>query len=240
MMHMTGPSSIRITTLNLRHGGSSRVPAIADWLLETESNVIVCTEFRQGASGDRLSERLAQAGYVHRVAASQVSALNTVCIFSRHAVEAVHVDLPAKEQHRLAAIRIGPLTVAGVYFSQLKAKLPLFEYLLARPKELLGPAVLTGDFNTGLHHLDEDGATFYCANEFRRLSQTGWVDAWRLINGDARDFSWQSNAGNGFRIDHAFVTSDLAHRITRAVYDHSPRSGLTDHAALSVDLSHLV
>ncbi len=81
--------------------------------------------------------------------------------------------MPAKEQHRLAAIRIGPLTVAGVYFSQLKAKLPLFEYLLSCPKELLGPAVLGGDINSGLHFLDEVGATLYCADEFRRLSHIG-------------------------------------------------------------------
>jgi exodeoxyribonuclease-3 len=235
-MNVTGSDPIKITTLNLRHGGSIRVPAITDWLVATDSDVIVCTEFRQGSPGDQLSERLGQAGYVYQFAASQVSALNTVCVFSRPPAQAVLLDLPAKEQHRLAAVRIGSLTVAGVYFSQLKAKLPLFEYLLSCPKELLGPAVLIGDINTGLHYVDEVGATFYCADEFRRLSETGWVDAWRLMHGDARDFSWQSNAGNGFRIDHAFVTSDISRRVTAAVYDHTPRGGLTDHAALTIQL----
>jgi exodeoxyribonuclease-3 len=234
--NVTGLSSFKITTLNLRHGGSVRVPAIADWLVATDSDVIVCTEFRQGSSGDRLSERLSQAGYEHQFAASQVSALNSVCVFSRCPAQAVVLDLPANERHRLAAVRIGSLTVAGVYFSQLKAKLPLFEYLLSCPKELLGPAVLIGDINTGLHYADEVGATFYCADEFRRLSDIGWVDAWRLMHGNARDFSWQSSAGNGFRIDHAFVTADLSERITSAAYDHTPRAGLTDHAALTIQL----
>lgn len=228
---------MKITTLNLRHGGSSRIAGLSDWLVATESDAIVCTEFRWGKAGDALSERLGRAGYVYQFAASQTVAQNTVCIFTHHAAQRVHVDLPLEEQHRLVAISFGPLKVVGVYFSQLKAKLPLFRYLLSRPSELIGPAVLIGDFNTGLHHLDEAGATFHCADEFCRLSEIGWVDAWRLLHGDERAFSWQSNAGNGFRIDHALVTPDLVGRVESAAYNHEPRAGLTDHAALMIGLS---
>ncbi len=227
---------MKIVTLNLRHGGSSRIQALADWLVATDSDAIVCTEFRQGKAGDLLSQRLGKAGYVHRFAASEVTSLNTVCIFTRQVAQAVPVNLPVEERHRLVAVCLGPLTVVGVYFSQLRAKLPLFGYLLSRPEELGGPTVLIGDFNTGLHHLDEVGATFQCAEEFRRLSDVGWVDAWRRLHGIEQAFSWQSNAGNGFRIDHAFVTADLADRVSMAEYDHSPRTGLTDHAALLIEV----
>ncbi len=93
---------------------------------------------------------------------------------------------------------------------------------------------MIGDLNTGLHRLDEAGATFHCAAAFAALPKAGWDDAWRLCNGAAREFSWFSAAGNGFRIDHAFASCDLAGRIVAASYDHSAREGLTDHSALMV------
>jgi exodeoxyribonuclease III len=89
-----------------------------------------------------------------------------------------------------------------------------------------------GDFNTGLHRLDESGATFHCAEEFGRLSQVGWVDGWRHLHGETRKYSWYSNAGNGFRLDYAFVTTDLVDRVEAAEYDHSTRDILSDHSAL--------
>ncbi|WP_210527302.1 endonuclease/exonuclease/phosphatase family protein [Rubellimicrobium arenae] len=227
---------MKITTLNLRHGGASRISALGDWLEGTQSDAIVCTEFRNGASGDQLAKRLGRAGYVHQFSASRARALNTVCIFSRQPAQILPTTLPPEEQHRLVVVRLDGLTLAGTYFSQLKAKLPLFRYLLSRPKELEGTATLMGDFNTGLHHVDEAGATFHCAAEFGRLSDQGWVDAWRLRHGDERAFSWHSNMGNGFRIDHAFVSSDLAGRVVAAEYDQAPRHGLTSHAALTLDL----
>ena len=126
--------------------------------------------------------------------------------------------------------------MVGVYFAQSHAKRPLFSWLLGGPGGLERPTIVIGDFNTGLHHVDEAGATFHCASEFGRLAQAGWVDAWRLVHGDVREFSWYSTAGNGFRIDHAFVTPDLASQVVGAAYDHSTRKGLTDHSGLTIDL----
>ena len=106
------------------------------------------------------------------------------------------------------------------------------------PTVLKEQSLLLGDFNTGRHFLDERAKTFYCAEYFDRLENLGWVDAWRSRNEGTKEFSWFSNAGNGFRIDHAFVSSDLNKRIQSVTYDHSVReAGLSDHSALVVDVA---
>jgi exonuclease III len=98
-------------------------------------------------------------------------------------------------------------------------------------------AVLIGDFNTGKHRVDELGATFVLSECLDALERRGWVDAWRLRNGDTRASSWFSSAGNGFRIDHAFVTRVLVTGLVDARYSDAERAaGLSDHAALVVDL----
>ncbi len=111
------------------------------------------------------------------------------------------------------------------------------------------PTLLIGDYNVGVPTVDEQYATFVHSAKFERLPSVGFRDAWREINGaDAGDRSWWSNAGNGFRLDHAFVSETVAvqgaryvreaagHLLGRAV----ERKGLdvaSDHAALVVDLT---
>ncbi len=107
----------------------------------------------------------------------------------------------------------------------------------AAPPLANGSTVVIGDLNTGLHRVDETGATFLCADQFREFGRI-LLDAWRKVHGDAaREFSWRSHAGNGFRIDHAFLSPSLAPLIQGCWYDHAPRTtGLTDHAMLLLDI----
>jgi len=60
---------------------------------------------------------------------------------------------------------------------------------------------------------------------------------WRRRYPDGREFSWYSTRGNGFRIDHAFLSPVLAGRAGAIRYSHDERtSGLSDHSALLLDL----
>ena len=52
--------------------------------------------------------------------------------------------------------------------------------------------LLVGDFNTGLHGIDEVGSTFRCAKDFARLSAIGWTDVWRSFHGQATEYTWFS------------------------------------------------
>jgi hypothetical protein len=39
-----------------------------------------------------------------------------------------------------------------------------------------------------------------------RIAEIGFCDLWRRRNPEVREYSWFSTRGNGFRIDHAFLS----------------------------------
>ena len=98
--------------------------------------------------------------------------------------------------------------------------------------------MLVGDLNTGRHLMDEAGSSFFCADAFETLTSGGWVDAWRRQHGDdAREFSWYSTAGNGFRIDHCLVSPGLVDRVGDVRYLHGVREEkVSDHSMLVVEV----
>ena len=76
------------------------------------------------------------------------------------------------------------------------------------------------------------------------LAGCGWIDAFRHLRATARAYTWYSpNGRNGFRIDQAFVNAALLARLERAAYVWARRAarrdGLSDHAALLVDLTDM-
>ena len=126
-----------------------------------------------------------------------------------------------------------------MYFALIKEKRPLFHFLLSRSPSLLGGlCAIVGDFNTVLHGIDETGATFAEDRSFQEPVTLGWLDAWRKVNGSAREYSWFSQRGNGFRIDHALCPPRLAGTVVSARYKHAYREqGISDHSPLIVDFS---
>jgi exonuclease III len=98
--------------------------------------------------------------------------------------------------------------------------------------------LLVGDFNTGRHYLDEKGATYVSADYMDRIEAAGFQDLWRGRNPERREFSWFSQAGNGFRLDHAFASPSLAERLIHVGYSHGEReSGVSDHSALVAEFA---
>ena len=96
--------------------------------------------------------------------------------------------------------------------------------------------MIVGDFNTGVHRIDETGTTFSEANRFDDLARAGWVDVWRRLNAPKREYSWSSNKGNGVRIDHALCSPRLAGSVVSARYEHAYREqGISDHSPLVVE-----
>ena len=66
-------------------------------------------------------------------------------------------------------------------------------------------------------------------------------DAYRHLHGDKREFTWFSNAGNGFRIDHFMVSRLLLPRVEACHYDHAPReSKASDHSVMTLELLKMV
>lgn len=101
-----------------------------------------------------------------------------------------------------------------------------------------GPCVIIGDINTGQPGLDEE-CSFFNKREgawFTNMAQSGWIDAWRHLHGDARVYSWRSpQLGTGFRIDQAFLNPEALALLESVEYlwlSQPDGSNASDHAAL--------
>ena len=230
------PSSLRISTLNLRHGGGQRASSICDYLSSTDDDIIVLTEFRMNRSGRSILDRMTRVGYRHAVSPLPDDRRNGVCVMSRLPFDVIG-DPAGTDAFRIVTVRCANIVISGVYFAGSQAKRTLFEYLLHRAPSYREPFMIIGDMNTGLHRVDEDGATFHCVEEFRRLSADVLKDLYRVAHEDRREYSWYSNSGNGFRLDHALANEQVVHRLQSIEYDHGTRDGLTDHSALRLSVS---
>ena len=108
-----------------------------------------------------------------------------------------------------------------------------------------GPAAFLGDTNCGWPGLDEESAVFSprTAAWLDGLWAAGWRDAYRHLHAETRIYTWYSpNAGNGFRLDQAFVNRAMTRRLHAVHYEWgrngdeaARREALSDHAALIVD-----
>ena len=192
------------------------------------------------------SNSLGGIGFVHQLTADGDAPQDAraVAIASRHPFDEARQPITAgPNRQRLLEVRVGDVLVGGAYFPLKKPKVAFWrdEFLPYAESRLDEPAILIGDWNSGQPYRDEAGATLYAVREFSRLSEMGWVDAWRSRNPDGREFTWYSKPyGNGFRLDHAFLSPSLAPRLLDVRYDHSTReSGTSDHSALVVDLKRV-
>lgn len=229
---------MKIMTFNIRAGGGERCGRIIESIQKHDPDTVVLTEFRENKNAHYLRGSLYSLGYRSSAAASVEVKTNTVFIASRQSFVASAFPMElGNHSHRALLAEFSDISVMGVYFAQKKEKARLFDFLNRDGKTLMKEnGVVIGDFNTGKYYLDEAQKTFDCADQFEALEKNGFIDSWRSRNLSKKEFSWFSNAGNGFRIDHAFSTSLLDDKIADVFYSHEEReAGISDHSALIVD-----
>ena len=219
-----------------------------DYIRDSDIDIVVLTEFRGTLASQKVLSGLAdQFPFVHTNQQPGPSA-NGVALISRHEFRAEPATgVIAGEEHRWVEVVLTTtgLRVVGLYVPGSGAtresrafKANFWAAMVAAAPALAeDTTVVIGDLNTGVHRVDETGATFVCAEQFEKFGAI-LDDAWRQVHGDAaRESSWYSHAGNGFRIDHAFLSPSLAPVIRRSWYDHAPRTtGATDHSMLLLDI----
>ena len=110
----------------------------------------------------------------------------------------------------------------GIYMPNLLAKILYWDALIAA---LSSPsakrALAIGDFNKCRAY---DATAHY----MDAIEQIGFRDRWRHRYPDQREYSWFSTRNNGFRIDHAFLSQELAACAGTVHYSHEE----TDHQAI--------
>jgi len=237
---------MRILTWNILHGGGARrMPGIVLNLLEHRAEVIVLTEFRTRMGG-QLAGVLADHGWVHQLSSNPRADRNGLLLLSKLPVDPGPCPLP--EQSRGLSARVGDdLFVTAVHIPDARAsdhhavgrKAAAWVGLLDHASTWRNrPHLIIGDFNTGRHLLDERESSFTSVAQMGKLSALGYRDAYRICHPKGRDFSWKSHVGTPFRLDHAFVSSDLSSCVESVSYSHREREeGLSDHAAMIVELA---
>jgi len=230
---------MRLLAWNIRQGGGSRLLRIADALKRHDADIVVLSEYRGGPSAPRLVAALHALGYRHATTLVPPPGRNGVLVAARHPFRehgAVEVGLP--EPYRMVSVDFATFRLLGIYMPNLLAKIPYWEALIAA----LSPpsanrALAIGDFNTCRAYLDEVGAIDATAHYMDVIEQIGFRDLWRHRYPDRREYSWFSTRNNGFRIDHAFLSQELAACAGTVHYSHEERiAGLSDHSLLILEL----
>lgn len=229
----------KIITWNLQHGGGSRIDRIVDVLKQHQNaTTFVLTEFKNNTFGTFIQKALSDIGFINQYTTKGGEKENSVLIASTEYFK--YKLFPELNNHSQRVIKVynNNFSVYGCYFPQANEKKHVFDFLLKEiennPNEKI---IITGDINTGKHYLDEHGATFFHTDYLVKIENNNFFDAWRYFHKDKREFSWYSNAGNGFRLDHFFIHHDLQHLLKGCNYIHTYREDkISDHSMMQLEI----
>ncbi|MGB4588922.1 MAG: endonuclease/exonuclease/phosphatase family protein [Clostridiaceae bacterium] len=231
---------MKIIEWNIRQGGGTRINQIIKDILNHDSDYYVLTEYRNNENGRKLIESMTENGYVQHFALQTDKNKNTVMIGSKHNFSAKVYNTELEDEYfRVIRIENEEIILYGAYFPQKNEKKRIFEFLLKEMAlETTKPTLFIGDFNTGKPFADEVKNTFYCSQYMDAIEQRGYVDAWRFIHHDEREYTWYSNKGNGFRVDHAFINSNYKNNIVVCNYSHNERiNKSSDHSLIAIEVA---
>ena len=231
---------MRLLAWNIRQGGGSRLPRIAEALKRHDADIVVLSEYRGGTSALRLCATLHALGYRYTTALLPPPSRNGVLVAARcpfREYGALEMELP--EPYRMVSVNFAMFRLIGIYMPNQLAKVPYWEALIAAlSAHSATPALAIGDFNTCRAYLDEAGAIDPTAHYMDAIERIGFHDLWRHRHPERREYSWFSTRSNGFRIDHAFLSQNLAASAGTIHYSHEERvAGLSDHSPLIVELA---
>jgi exodeoxyribonuclease III len=239
---------MRIVFWNIRAGGGSRVGRIARQLEGWAPDAVALCEFRATPPSLELAGSLASFGLVHQCTTADRAApsANRLLIAARWPLRRLRSPVEPDESGRWLLARLDgprPLTLGAMHVpNRVTGRKDGFQawVLTVLSRWRRGPALLLGDTNSGLPGIDEESRAFGPREEawLLALERLGWRDAFRLVRGMARAYTWYSpNRGNGFRIDQAFVNHELQPSLRDVRYDWGRRGRTpSDHAALLLDL----
>lgn len=163
------------------------------------------------------------------------------------------------DEGRVLITKFDEFTLLNVYFpngkrdkGRLQYKLDFYEYFLKYINELRERGekiIFGGDVNTAHREIDlarpkdNDKISGFLPMErawIDKLIDNGWMDSYRLINGDKISYSWWSQRSGarernvGWRIDYFFVDQRLQNQIKNAFI--LPEVFGSDHCPVGIEL----
>jgi exodeoxyribonuclease-3 len=254
---------VKLCTFNV-NSIRARMGLVAEWLRQRGADIdVLCLQELKTVDGGFPSGEFRALGYTCRTFGQK--AYNGVAVCSKTEPESVKIgfgDPQMDVQSRIITARFGGLHVVNVYAPhggfrgdekfayKLRWYDALLEYLKCnfRPEDDL---ILTGDLNVAMTDIDVHDPVLLkdaigTMQEERaalaRILDYGFIDAFRRMYPDGRQFTWWDYAGGavwkdeGMRIDYVLCTRNLASRLKSVEVDMRPRKRrsvkTSDHTAV--------
>ncbi|HEX3369567.1 MAG TPA: exodeoxyribonuclease III [Candidatus Cybelea sp.] len=248
-------------TLNANGIRSAARRGFFAWAAKRDADVI-CLQETRAQEHQLPPEASALAGYSGYFADARRRGYSGVAIYSRLEPVAVRRTLGLEDmdaEGRFIQADFGSVSVASLYVpsgisgpARQAFKMDFLERLLAVLASLRHSGrdqIVCGDFNIAHKASDTYNParnaliTGFLPEERAWLDtlveKVGWVDAFRVVNREPKQYTWWSNwpaaweRNLGWRIDYQLVTPSVAERVTRASIYKDER--FSDHAPLTVD-----
>ncbi len=257
---------MKIATWNI-NGINSRLQHVVDWSTKNQPDVLCLQELKCVDSRFPL-QKLRAAGFQY-VEFHGEKAFNGVAILSKHPIDDVQKNFAGDAEdapRRLIAGTIEGVRIVNVYVPHGTAlgtdKFTFKLDWLARLRKYFDDnfeadedVILCGDLNVAPHELDvwkpslwKDKTHFSKAEReaILNVKRWGFVDVFRQLNDDVKEFSWWSNfhhdfeKDRGLRIDHIWASPPLAEACSDCWIDKEPRAleKPSDHAPVVAEFAN--
>ena len=251
----------RVITINANGIRAAARKGFFTWM-RVQSPDVVCMQETKAQEHQLPPEALDLDGYSYAFVDAHKKGYSGVAIYSRHAPVRIERGLGMEDmdaEGRFLRMDLGRLTIGSLYApsgtSGPERQAVKYSFLdrfianLAALKNAGTPTILCGDYNIAHNDIDVFSprscakTTGFLPDERRWFDEVtervGWVDAFRVVNAEPKQFSWWSNFPKafernlGWRIDYQLVTPDLAPLVRAASIDRDER--FSDHAPVTID-----
>lgn len=254
---------MKIATWNV-NSIKSRLDHVLRWCEANQPHVL-CLQETKCVDEKFPARRFNTIGYPHIKHVGE-RAYNGVAIISKLPLSDIVTKLPGDRsdtQSRFVSATIDNVRLVNVYGPHGTSQgTPKYQFKLEWLKRLRAyfdkkfsideNVLLVGDLNVAPHELDVWSVPAWRnklhftkpeRDAIQEVKKWGFVDIFRQINGDEREFSWWSNFRNdfekdrGLRIDHIWASPPLATRCVDCWIDKEPRGWEhpSDHAPVVAD-----
>ncbi len=263
-MSNSGKGFLRIVTLNVNGIRSAARKGFFHWLAGQDADVVCLQEIKAHLEQLKSLEFWPQGYHCYYHPALRKGYAG-VALYSRRLPDEVIQGFswpPADEEGRYLEARFGNLSVASVYVpsgtsgeERQAFKFQFMDRFLEFMRQCAASGrdfIFCGDFNIAHRKIDirnwrsNQNRSGFLPQERawmdRLFHQEGWVDAFRVINQEAGQYTWWSNRGRaweknvGWRIDYQVVSPSLKDRILRVEIYKEAR--FSDHAPLIIDYDY--
>lgn len=251
---------LRIITLNLNGIRSAAKKGFFDWFALQNADVLCLQETK--AQEHQLGEIIHPPGYHYYFCDAEKKGYSGVAIYTRHKPDKISTGLGwdcADKEGRYIQIDLGKLSIVSLYLpsgtsgeerQQVKYDfLDRYKKILTESRQHDREYIICGDWNIAHKNIDiknwrgnQKNSGFLPAERawLDELFDTiGFVDAFRVINQEADQYTWWSNRGQaraknvGWRIDYQIVSPNLKDKIKHVSIYKEQR--FSDHAPLIMD-----